>query len=215
MTSLLLLLLAAGTADAHLFIRFQIRGPAGVGYAVRSTYTGDEYPNTTSGFIPPNGLANLSVFGYVPHDDGDTLSCDFDDGTGSTVRCADQAIRIFEPAFHFDTDCVPVFTFEPVSRTCTTVCMSPPASGAGAKPVAYPNPLKVAGDDDAVQFKSLTPSAKFKIFDWTGHLVWQGTTSQTGTAHWHLQTEDGRNLGSGVYRLIDEQRKAVTFAIQR
>lgn len=216
LTALMALAMPAG---AHLSVDFTVRGPAGTQFTVTSAYTGSELPNTRTGVIPGSGELTTTVFGYVPHDDGETLSATFTDGVGS-VACAPLFTGIYEPQWHFRQTCMPTFTFNGGSRTCASTCptsaLRPPEPGAVAR--AFPNPLRVGGANDAVKFINLPAGGRVRIYAMNGRLVWEATAGAEGGFHWHLDDRSGRRAPSGVYFVVAEgggQVQTLKIAVQR
>lgn len=210
------LLLSSWPAQAHQSIDFTVRGPAGVQYSVSSTYAGTEYPNTLTGTIPASGEVSTTVFGYVPHDDGDTLRATFTDGIG-TVACAPEFVSIYEPLWHYTQACSPLFVFDGASRTCASSCPDAPALRHGGAPRVYPNPIR-SSQVDAMKFISFPPNARVRIFSLTGRLVWEGRTDELGGMHWHLVDRNNKLVGSGVYQVVADGpngHAALKIAVQR
>jgi hypothetical protein len=218
-------LLAAGPAGAHLMVPFEVRGPSGVHYLVSTPASNTELNNFTGGFLPPEGLVDSTVYGYQDHGAGETLSCVFEDGLGQ-VSCATQFVGIYEPQWHFKTNCRVTFTFDALARSCATTCEAWAAGDPGGpavpsgKPLVFPNPLRLSDGGDAVFFRNLPSSTRFRIFTITGRPVFESVTGADGDLHWHLATSDGRAAGSGVYRAVADGRDggrpvSLTFAIQR
>lgn len=210
-----LLLLSSWPALAHEDIAFTVRGPAGVQYRVSSTYTGAEGSGSTrSGTLPASGQVSGTVFGYIPHDDGDTLSASFTDTSG-TVACPPLFIPIFEPLNHFQLGCNALFTFS-AGRTCDSRCGDGGggATQQGRGPRAYPNPVSTAKHGD-MHFVGFPASARLRIFSLGGRLVWEGRTTSAGGLHWHVVDRDNRRLGTGVYQAVADGGVTLKIAVQR
>jgi len=66
------------------------------------------------------------------------------------------------------------------------------------KPIAYPNPVRLASGDTTVTFDRLTPPSTVKVYTIAGELVFEAI-AQGETLSWDLTASRGGRVASGVY----------------
>ena len=209
-----LLALLASAALAHVNMPINLVGQAGLQFTIGCELTG---PNGRTGTLTGSAMRRETLTCLDPHDFRETITASFNDGMG-TVNCAPVTINMYEPAYHYRSDCQAVFTYNSGPRTCTSECRNMPwLNTTTQKPTAFPNPLRVK-EIDAMRFINFNGGARVRIYSMTGRLVYEGLAGGDGSMHWHLEDKSGRKVGSGVYLVVAETAKGVQklkVAVQR
>ena len=231
--ALLVVVFCVTPSSAHMMIHCTVRGPNGARYqlqsadATRTRFLAGTYGST--GFK----TAFDSVDGYYGHGATVRVTATFTAPDGELLaNCPPVDAPVYEPfpgtsavgpQYHYLTRCRPVFVVSglPGGYSCASDCIVGDLPGLmpdvpAEKGIwAFPNPFVQSRGHETIWFVNLPQNGRVRIYARAGRLVREFTADANGHGRWNGDNQGGHPVGSGIYTIVAEGKKAVRVVVQR